>query len=100
MNYIPMVKRTVVEVAPEILRRYCGDYKVNENLNLTISLEKGQMFAQATGQQKVELFPESETEFFLKVANAQVTFELDEKGAVTGLILHQGGQDIRAERVP
>ncbi|MBN1995961.1 DUF3471 domain-containing protein, partial [candidate division KSB1 bacterium] len=54
----------------------------------------------ATGQQKVELFPESETEFFLKVANAQVTFELDEKGAVTGLILHQGGQDIRAERVP
>ena len=29
---------------------------------------------QATGQQKVEVFPSSETEFFLKVVDAQITF--------------------------
>lgn len=49
------------------------------------------LMAQATGQAKVELLPESETEFFLKAIDAQITFVKDEKGIVTHLILHQGG---------
>jgi hypothetical protein len=38
------------------------------------------------------LFPESETKFFLKVVDAQVSFVKDDQGAVTHLILHQGGE--------
>ena len=54
--------------------------------------------AQATGQPKIELFPESETRWFLKVVDAQVEFQLDGTGQVTGLILTQGGKNIPAKK--
>jgi hypothetical protein len=36
--------------------------------------------------------PETETDFFLKELDAQITFVRDAQGVVTGLVLHQGGQ--------
>jgi hypothetical protein len=53
---------------------------------------------QATGQQKFPLFAESETKFFLKVVDAEVDFVKNDKGEVTGLVLHQGGQDIKGTK--
>ena len=53
---------------------------------------------QATGQDKFEVFPESETKYFVKVIDAQVTFVKDAKGEVTHLILHQGG-DRQAKKI-
>ena len=40
------------------------------------------------GQPQVELIPESETKFFVREVDAQVTFVKDEKGQVTHLILN------------
>jgi len=53
---------------------------------------------QATGQSKIEIFPSSETEFFLKVVDAQITFVKSASGTVDQLILHQGGRDMPARR--
>lgn len=50
------------------------------------------------GQPKIEVFPGSETKFFLKVVDVQVTFVKDEAGKVTGLIIHQGGKDTQLKR--
>jgi hypothetical protein len=44
------------------------------------------------------LFPEGERDYFLKVVDAQITFETDEHGKATGLVLHQGG-DNHAKRI-
>lgn len=52
----------------------------------------------ATGQGALTLLPESETECFVKELDAQITFERDVTGAVTALVLHQGGQDQRARK--
>ncbi|MCX6573582.1 MAG: DUF3471 domain-containing protein, partial [Candidatus Aminicenantes bacterium] len=57
------------------------------------------LISQATGQPEVELFPESETRFFLKVVDAQVDFIVDASGRVTGLMLHQGGRDLPAKKI-
>jgi CubicO group peptidase (beta-lactamase class C family) len=92
-------ERTEVEVAEEILATYVGEYEIREGLTLVVTLENGGLVAQATGQPRVQLFAESETEFFLKVTDAQVTFTKDESGAVDGLILHQGGEDTPGRRV-
>jgi hypothetical protein len=54
---------------------------------------------QATGQPKIELLPESDTQFFVKEVNAQVSFVKDEKGVVTALILNQNGQKIEGKRI-
>jgi len=53
---------------------------------------------QATGQQQFEIFPSSETEFFLKVVDARITFVRGPDGAVDQLVLHQGGRDMPAKR--
>jgi beta-lactamase regulating signal transducer with metallopeptidase domain len=39
----------------------------------------------------VDIYPDSPTEFFLKVAPAQVSFNLTQGGQVTGLVMHAGG---------
>ncbi len=54
---------------------------------------------QATGQPKVELYPEAETKFFLKVVDGQVEFQKDDAGKVTGLVLIQGGQRLPGRKV-
>jgi len=54
---------------------------------------------QATGQSKVEIFPESETDYFLAVADVQVTFVKDDKGQVTEAILHQNGRNLTAKKI-
>jgi CubicO group peptidase (beta-lactamase class C family) len=87
-----------VKVDPRIFDAYAGRYEVMPNFILTISNEAGHLMAEATGQPKVELFPESETKFFLKVVDAKVTFVKDAAGKVTHLILHQGG-DQQAKKI-
>ena len=54
---------------------------------------------QATGQQKVEIFPLSETEFFPKVVEARIVFVKGADGKVDQLILKQGGRDMPAKRI-
>ncbi len=87
-----------VKVDPKLYDAYAGRYEVAPNFILTISKEGDHLMAQATGQPKFELFPESETKFFLKVIEAKVTFVKDATGKVTHLILHQGG-DREAKRI-
>ena len=65
---------------------------------ITVTLTKGKLMAQATGQPAFRLWPETETDFFLKEVDAQITFVRDPKGAVTQLILHQSGADQPAKK--
>ena len=76
-----------------------GRYRLAPTFILTFSRRGDRFYTQATGQPKVEMFPESPTEFFLKVVNAQLTFVKDATGHVTHVILHQGGRDQKAERM-
>ena len=64
-----------------------------------MTVEDGKLVTQATGQSKVQVFPESETKFFLKVTDAQIEFIKDEAGNVTSLKLYQGGQIVPARKV-
>lgn len=81
-----------VHVDPKLLDAYVGKYQLAPNFVLTISKEGDQLMAQATGQSKIALFPESETTFFPKVAELSITFMKDATGKVTDLVLHQGGE--------
>lgn len=61
--------------------------------------DSGSLFRQATSQPKVEIFPESDKDYFLKVVDAQITFVTDARGRATELILHQEGADQHAKGV-
>ncbi len=98
-GYAPRVERTEVEVAVDVLETYVGEYEMSPELSIAVTLEGGGLFVQPTGQSRVPVFAESETKFFLRAGNAQVSFTKDASGAVTGMILHQGGRDQSARKV-
>jgi CubicO group peptidase (beta-lactamase class C family) len=75
-----------------------GDYELAPGLIVTIIKRDGKLISVATGQPEVELFPESETKFFLKDIDAQVEFVKDVSGKVTELLLTQGGRTMSAKK--
>jgi hypothetical protein len=91
-------ERTVAKVDPARYEAYAGEYELAPGFILTVTREGDRLMTQATGQQKVEVFPSSETEFFLKVVDAQITFIRGPGGTVDQLVLHQGGRDMPAKR--
>ncbi len=87
-----------------MLRNCIGAYTQSDqglapNFAITVTLVNGSLHTQATGQPKVPIFAESETGFFVRVVDAQLTFTKDESGAVSGLILHQNGANQPAKKV-
>jgi CubicO group peptidase (beta-lactamase class C family) len=90
--------KQAVKVDPAVLAAYIGSYEVMPGFSLVMTVENGHLFTQPTGQSKLELFPESETRFFLKEVDAQIDFEKAPDGAVTGLVLHQGGRDLPGKK--
>ncbi|NKB69275.1 MAG: serine hydrolase [Candidatus Latescibacteria bacterium] len=90
----------VVEVDPALLDEYVGEYELAPDFVLTVTREGERFYGQATGQDKFALFAASETHFFLSLIEARVTFVKDESGAVTHLVLHQGGADLEAIKRP
>lgn len=92
-------ERKVVKIDPKIFDGYVGSYQLAPNFILKVTREGDRFITQATGQGQVEIFPESDHDFFAKVVDAQITFITNSQGHATELILHQGGQDQHAPRV-
>jgi hypothetical protein len=90
---------TEVAIDPKLLVGYAGKYQLKLDFVMTVTNEGGHLFVQATGQQKLELFPESNRDFFIKTVDAQITFETDASGRAGSLVLHQNGANQVARRI-
>lgn len=95
----PPRERSEISVAEHILETCVGEYQIAPSFAIVVTLEDGSLFAQATGQGRFPIFAESEAEFFYKVVDAQITFERGENGIVTGMVLHQAGQNVPGRKV-
>jgi len=91
--------RTSIKVDSKVYDVYVGEYELAPNFIITVTKEDNHLFAQATGQPKFELYPESEVKFYLKMVNAQIIFVKNYKGEVTQLVLHQYGRDHFAKKI-
>lgn len=89
----------VATVSPAVYDAYVGDYELRPGFVMSVTREGDHLMTQATGQQKIEIFPLSETEFFPKVVEARIVFVRGADGKVDQLILKQGGRDMPAKRV-
>jgi CubicO group peptidase (beta-lactamase class C family) len=88
-----------VKVDPKIYDSYAGEYQLAPAFSIIVTSEDGKLMTQATGQAKFEIFPTSETDFYLKAFPAQVTFVKDTAGNVTGLILSQSGRKTPGKKI-
>ncbi len=91
-------ERQAVKVDPSIYDAYAGEYELAPTFSIAVTREGDRLFAQATGQPRFEIFPASESRFFLKVVDAEIEFLRGADGQVTGLVLHQGGRDMPGKR--
>jgi len=99
VNYVVPIKRKAIELDPKIYDEYVGRYQLNEEIAVSVTKEDSRIFIQATGQAKIQIFPEKKDEFFLKVADIQISFVRSNGGQVAELIVHQGGQDTHAKKI-
>jgi CubicO group peptidase (beta-lactamase class C family) len=85
---------------PESFDDFVGRYALDAapNFILTFSREGDTLFTQATGQERLEIVPTSDSTFSLIVVDASVTFHRNADGEVDALTLHQNG-DNRATRL-
>lgn len=92
--------KPVAKVDPAGFDALVGKYElVPITQTFTITREGDQLWAQLTGQSKARLFPTSDTEFFYRIVDAQITFVKDDDGKIVRLVLHQGGRDLPARRL-
>jgi D-alanyl-D-alanine-carboxypeptidase/D-alanyl-D-alanine-endopeptidase len=88
-----------IKVDPKIFDGYVGRYQLAPEFIITVTRDGNQLYLQATNQPRFEVFPESDRDYFLKVVDAQITFETDPQGKASALVLHQNGLDQRAKRM-
>jgi hypothetical protein len=91
--------RQVVPFDPSHFDKYTGYYQLAPTTIATVFHDGDHFFSRLTGQINVEFFPESETKFFATIVHAQISFNTDGQGRVTGMVLHQNGAEQVAERV-
>ena len=89
-----------IKIDPKIFDEFVGQYSFAADPDLVLSFfrEGDKFFLQATNQGRIEIFPMSETKFFLKVIDADATFVRDAQGKITGVLWRQDGQQTPAKR--
>ncbi len=87
--------RTAVTVDPKILADYVGTYQLAPKFSLVLTVDDGHLVLQATGQDSLPMFAESETKFFLTAVDAEIEFFKDDQGKVSYLVLRQNGHETK-----
>jgi serine-type D-Ala-D-Ala carboxypeptidase/endopeptidase len=94
----PDKRPQTIAVDTDVLATYAGVYDLTPQFRLTVTIEDGRLMVQATGQEAFPVFPESQTKFYYKIVDAQLTFVVSPGGTVSHLVLHQNGVDQKAIR--
>lgn len=87
-----LIKEIIID--EDILASYVGNYELAPGFILSVTRDGNQMSAQATGQPQFPIFPKSETVFYLKVVEAQLTFNRSDDNKVESVTLLQAGQTL------
>jgi serine-type D-Ala-D-Ala carboxypeptidase/endopeptidase len=96
---IPAGSPREAAVDAKLLDRYVGHYEMSPSFILSVTREGAQLYVQATGQTRAAIYSKSDREFFYKIVDAQISFQVDDQDQVTALVLHQGGRDQSAKRI-
>jgi uncharacterized damage-inducible protein DinB len=90
--------RVAIDLPASTLSAYAGRYNLSPTfagigVMLDVHVRGGALYLTPSGQPEARLWPESATNFFFKEIDAQISFTRNASGVVTGLVLHQGGED-------
>jgi Domain of unknown function (DUF3471)/Copper type II ascorbate-dependent monooxygenase, C-terminal domain len=92
------LEQVVVKLDPQVLDRYVGSYQLAPNAELEVLRSGSRLFVKSQGK-SIEIFPLSETTFFSKDVDSQITFIKNDKGEVTEFIVTLFDQMVRLKRI-
>jgi hypothetical protein len=91
--------RREIAVDAAVLDGYVGFYQLNDHAVFTVTRDGNHLVTRLTGQREVPIHARSNTEFFAKIVDAEISFIPGTNGQARSLILHQGGGNIPMERI-
>jgi hypothetical protein len=99
-DYHP-AEHVLIKINPALFKPYAGIYEVPGVGKLTVTVKDTGAYIQADplGPEPRELLPESPTQFFVLSTDITFTFQKDDQGAVTKLIVHAGPQTFEAKKI-
>ena len=77
---------------------YVGSYQYG-NAVLVVTRDGQHLAARPAGQSGYPIYPRSNTEFFFKRLDAQITFITDMQGKTVSLTMHRAGGDVKMKRI-
>ncbi len=91
--------RTEIVIDAIFLTKYCGFYRLNDGIIVTVELRENCIQISLTGQPFIPMVPEAADKFFCRHMPLQVSFERDVSDTILQLTLHQSGHEINAQRI-
>jgi CubicO group peptidase (beta-lactamase class C family) len=88
--------KPLAQIDPSVYDRYVGEYEVAPDLVYSVTREGDRLYIRTPDHEKAPVFLESETDFFLTMADERIGFLVDGAGGVNGLVLRRGGAETRA----
>src|SRR3954470_2087056 len=90
-----------IKIALATFDAYVGQYQDTPDPDMIFSIfrENGHFYVRPTAGQKIEIFPVSESSFFVKDFPASVDFVRAADSKVTSLTWHQSGKDTSLKRI-
>jgi hypothetical protein len=95
----PPPRHKEVAVDAWVFDRWAGRYEIAPGTVLALTREGEHFFIQENSKAKVEIFAEGERDYFIRIGDAQIHIEVDGEGRTTGLVVHQGGGEVRGKRI-
>jgi CubicO group peptidase (beta-lactamase class C family) len=94
------IERAVAKIDPAILGAYAGTYEDPNAGKITVSVRNGALYVEAPplGPEAEELYPESSTDFFILSNDVTSSFQKDEKGNVSKVIVHAFGHSFELKK--
>jgi CubicO group peptidase (beta-lactamase class C family) len=88
-----------IGVDPKRFDALTGYYALSPHEGIHVSREGDALMGRVSGQEAFRLFPSAEREYFVKVVDASISFDVPgADGVAPGLVLHQHGKDVPAPR--
>ena len=87
-----------IVIPAEALQKLAGSYELSPGAVFTVEAKDGKLMIGLTGQPSVQVYARSETEWYYKIVEATITFNVDKKGKCDSLVLFQNGVKQTAKR--
>jgi len=92
-------EKSEIDLPVKDLSRFEGKYQLPSGTIIKVYLQGQTLNVQPGGQNPFAIYAESPNSFFVKDANAQVSFEEDDQHAVQKMTIHQNGRNIEVPKV-